>query len=70
MGRTLQEQLDAKGDECLLLSCFEVIVSWLSQVEKVSVVTPVSKKHKNYLFKGRYTRLPGNRLPQAESSPL
>lgn len=62
-GRTLQEQLDAKGDECLLLSCFEVVFSWLSLVEKVSVVIPVPKRHKNYLFKGKYTHLPGNRLP-------
>lgn len=48
-GRTLQEQLDAKADECLHLSCFEVVLTWLSQIEKVSVVIPVSKKHKNYL---------------------
>lgn len=44
-GRTLREQLDAKADECLLLSCFEVVLSWLSQVEKASDVIPVSKKH-------------------------
>lgn len=69
IGRTLQ-QLDAKGDECLLLSCFEVVLSWLSQVEKVSVVIPVSKKNKDYLFKGRYTHLPGKRLPKTESFPL
>lgn len=61
-GRTFQEQLDAKADECLLLSCFEVVLAWISQIEKVSVVISVSKKHKNYLAKGRYTHLLGNRL--------
>lgn len=62
-GRTLQEQWDAKADECLLLSCFEVVLSWLSQIEKVSVVIPVCKKHKNYLVKDRRSHLPANRLP-------
>ena len=69
--RTLQEQLEAKAGECLLLSCFEVAFTWILQIEKVSVVVPISQKHKNYFSKGRYTHLPGNELaPSSKSCSL
>jgi len=58
-GSTLQEQLEAKADECLLLSCFEVVPTWILEIEKVSVVVPVSQKQKSYFSKGKYTHLPG-----------
>lgn len=70
-GRTLQDQLEAKANECLLLSCFEVVPTWILQIEKVSVVVPISQKHKNYFSKGRYSHWPGKGLsPSSKSCSL
>lgn len=67
-GRTLQEQLEAKADECLILSCFEVVSTGIWQIEKVSVVVPICQKHTNHFSKGRYIHLPGNGLVPSSKS--
>lgn len=67
-GRTLQEQLEAEADECLLLSCFAVDPTWILQIEEISVAVSISQKHKNYFSKCRYADPPGNRLAPSSNS--
>lgn len=58
--KTLQEQLEAKADECLLLACFEAVTTWICRLKNVSVVVPISQENKNYFTVSKYTHLPGN----------
>ncbi|OPJ81744.1 hypothetical protein AV530_014307 [Patagioenas fasciata monilis] len=50
-GRTVQEQLEAKADE---------VLTWILRIEKISVVAPVSQKHK----KGKQLTSLGKTIPR------